>query len=99
MRREISSWVGLLIRHGHIRKIFYACVFVTLTVCRCILCEGNLFRGEATSLCIVSMINMFIFAFTSYIVIAIRSLDNFVFFTQIAKVQGYEVMISFNHPS
>lgn len=60
--------------------------------------ERNLFRGEDTSLCIVSMINMFIFAFASYIVITISSLGNFVFFTQIVKVQGYEVIISFNHP-
>lgn len=75
-------------------KYIYACVFMNECVYMCVLYEGNLFRGEDTSQCAVSMIDMFIFAFASYVVIGIRYIGKFVFFTQVAKVQGYEVVYS-----
>lgn len=60
----------------------------------CALYERSLVRREDASECIMSMINMVIFAFVSYVVIGIRYISKFVFFTQVAKVQGYVVVYS-----
>lgn len=61
-------------------------------VCMCAFLEGSLFREEDAGLCFVSRIDMFILTFASYVVLTISSPGNFVFFTQIVKVQGYGVV-------
>ena len=61
-------------------------------VCMCAFLEGSLFREEDAGLCFVSRIDMFMLTFASSVVLTLSSPGNFVFFTQIAKVQGYGVV-------
>ena len=58
----------------------------------CVFLEGSLFRDDEAGLRIVSRIDMHILSFASYVVLTLRSKCNFVFFTQIAKVQDYGVV-------
>lgn len=61
-------------------------------MCVCVFLEGSLFRDDEAGLCIVSRIDMRILSFASYVVPTLRSKCNFVFSTQIAKVQDYRVV-------